>query len=184
MFDIIDLQLTELKNDCKSNGINLPNHFEFLFNNFSKLTIDDINATDGFVNTIYSVIYSLNSNSFYESISKAINLENELGLTTAITDIIAGCYYKIDEDLDALVPIIDGNSKEKISFKKFINTIPDLNPFLNNFENGIVKEQIRQIIRFIPFFENAKKVIAILPDPHIRIILQKCDILTLLLEVR
>lgn len=157
MFDIIDMQLTELKNDCKSNGINLPNHFEFLFNNFSKLTIDDINATDGFVNTIYSVIYSLNSNSFYESISKAINLENELGLTTAITGIIAGCYYKIDEDFDALVPIIDGNSKEKISFKKFINTIPYLNHFLNNFENGIVKEQIRQIIRFLPFFENAKK---------------------------
>ena len=126
-------------------------------NNFSKLTIEDINATEGFVNTIYSVIYSLNSNSFYESISKAIDLENELGLTIAITGIIAGCYYKIDEDFDALVPIKEGNSKERISYKKFMTSIPDLNPFLVNFENCIVKEQIRQIIRFIPFFENAKK---------------------------
>ena len=157
LFRIIERQLTELKNDCNSNNINLPNQFEFLLNNFSKLTIEDINATEGFVNTIYSVIYSLNSNSFYESISKAIGLENELGLTTAITGIIAGCYYKIDEDFDALIPIKEGNSKERISYKKFMTTIPDLNPFLDNFENCIVKEQIRQIIRFIPFFENAKK---------------------------
>lgn len=157
MFDIIDRELTELKNDCDSDNINLPNHFEFLFENFSKLTIEDINATKGFVNTIYSVIYSLNSNSFYESISKAIQLENELGLTTAITGIIAGCYYKIDEDFDGLVPIIAGDSKERISFQKFIKTIPDLDPFLNNFENCIVKEQIRQMIRFIPFFENARE---------------------------
>ena len=157
LFRIIDRQLTELKNDCNSNNINLPDQFEFLLNNFSKLTIEDINATEGFVNTIYSVIYSLNSNSFYESISKAIDLENELGLTIAITGIIAGCYYKIDEDFDALVPIKEGNSKERISYKKFMTSIPDLNPFLVNFENCIVKEQIRQIIRFIPFFENAKK---------------------------
>ena len=157
LFRIIERQLTELKNDCNSNNINLPNQFEFLLNNFSKLTIEDINATEGFVNTIYSVIYSLNSNSFYESISKAIGLENELGLTTAITGIIAGCYYKIDEDFDALIPIKEGNSKERISYKKFMTSIPDLNPFLDNFENCIVKEQIRQIIRFIPFFENAKK---------------------------
>jgi len=157
MFEIIDRQLTELKDGCNSNNINPPECFKFLFNNFSKLTTEDINATEGFVNTVYSVIYSLNSNSFYESISKAINLENELGLTTAITGIIAGCYYNIDESFDALIPVIDTNSKEKISFKKFINDIPDLNPFLNNFENAIVKEQIRQIIRFIPFFENAKK---------------------------
>lgn len=157
MFEIIDRQLTELKDGCNSNNINPPECFKFLFNNFSKLTTEDINGTEGFVNTIYSVIYSLNSNSFYESISKAINLENELGLTTAITGIIAGCYYNIDESFDALVPVINTNSKEKISFKKFINDIPDLNPFLNNFENAIVKEQLRQIIRFIPFFENAKK---------------------------
>lgn len=157
LFRIIDRQLTELKNDCNINNINLPNQFEFLLNNFSKLTIEDINATEGFVNTIYSVIYSLNSSSFYESISKAINLENELKLTTALTGIIAGCYYKIDEDFDALIPIIEDTSKEKISFQKFIKTIPDLDSFLINFENCIVKEQLRQIIRFIPFFENAKE---------------------------
>lgn len=157
MFEIIDLQLTELKNDYNSNKINLPKDYEFLLNNFYKLTIEDINATEGYVNTIYSVIYSLNSSSFYESISKAINLENELGLTTALTGIIAGCYYKINEDFDALIPIIEDTSKEKISFQKFIKTIPNLDSFLINFENCIIKEQLRQIIRFIPFFENAKK---------------------------
>ena len=157
MFEIIDLQLTELKNDCKSKKINLPKDFEFLLNNFYKLTIEDINATEGFVNTIYSVIYSLNSSSFYESISKAIKLENELGLTTPLTGIIAGCYYKIDEDFDAIIPIIEDTSKEKISFQKFISNIPNLDSFLINFENSIVKEQLRQIIRFIPFFENARK---------------------------
>ena len=157
MFNIIDRQLTELKNAYDKNNINLPKHFEFLFNNFNKLTKEDINGTEDFVNTIYSVIYSLNSNSFYESISKAIKLENELGLTVAITGIIAGSYYKIDEEFDAYIPIIHSNSSKKITFRKFINNNPDLNPFLNNFENVIVKEQLRQIIRFIPFFENVKK---------------------------
>ena len=34
LFRIIERQLTELKNDCNSNNINLPNQFEFLLNTF------------------------------------------------------------------------------------------------------------------------------------------------------
>ena len=155
--ELIEWDFNRTKRSCDRESINIKNPFDFLFENFSKMTIDDINATKGFVNTIFSVIYSLNSDSFYESIHKAIKLENELGLTTAITAIIAACYYKIDEDFDAMIPILYGNPKEKISFKEYINGIADLNPFLDNFENCIVKEQLRQIIRFIPFFQSAKE---------------------------
>ena len=155
--ELIEWDFNRTKRSCDRENINIKNPFDFLFESFSKMTIDDINATKGFANTIFSVIYSLNSDSFYESIHKAIKLENELRLTTAITGIIAACYYKIDEDFDAMIPIIYGNEEEKISFKECINGIADLNPFLDNFENCIVKEQLRQIIRFIPFFKSAEE---------------------------
>ena len=114
-------------------------HPYYLFSNPKGITKNDLEKTKGIMNTLYSVVYSLNKNSLKDSIDTALKLENELYLTVPLTGIFCGIYYKLD---------LDSN----INFKNFLKNHTEVDEYLNNFENYILKEQIRNVIKYTDFF--------------------------------
>lgn len=125
------------------NQINAFREDEFLKKLFTKsndINKNDLKKTKGIMNTLYSVVYSLNKNSFKESMDTALELENELYLTVPLTGIFCGIYYRLD---------LDSNINFKDSFKNYA----EIDEYLNNFENYILKEQIRNVIKYTDFFD-------------------------------
>ena len=125
------------------NQINAFREDEFLkklFTNSNDINKNDLKKTKGIMNTLYSVVYSLNKNSFKESMDTALELENELYLTVPLTGIFCGIYYRLD---------LDSN----INFKDSLKNYAEIDEYLNNFENYILKEQIRNVIKYTDFLD-------------------------------
>lgn len=125
------------------NQINAFREDEFLkklFTNSNEINKNDLKKTKGIMNTLYSVVFSLNKNSFKESMDTALELENELYLTVPLTGIFCGIYYRLD---------LDSN----INFKDSLKNYAEIDEYLNNFENYILKEQIRNVIKYTDFFD-------------------------------
>lgn len=125
------------------NHINAFREDEFLkklFTNSNEINKNDLKKTKGIMNTLYSVVYSLNKNSFKESMDTALELENELYLTVPLTGIFCGIYYRLD---------LDSN----INFKDSLKNYAEIDEYLNNFENYILKEQIRNVIKYTDFLD-------------------------------
>lgn len=124
------------------NRINAFREDEFLkklFEDSKEIGKDDLKKTKGIMNTLYSVVYSLSKNSFKDLMDTALELENELYLTVPLTGIFCGIYYRLD-----LNP--------NIGFEYYA----EIDEFINNFENCILKEQIRNVIKYTDFFDKVK----------------------------
>lgn len=148
-----------------------------IFEGSRSIGVNDFIESKGIVNTFFAVIYALNQNSFEECIKTAILHENEFRITTVLTGIIAGCYYHIDENFNAPIPIFKKDeeksniteslnvrrrynpfdSNSNLTFKSIFLNQNDFENYLNNFENVIMKDQIRIVTRFRDFFKDAKK---------------------------
>lgn len=138
------------------------NQLKVLLEKSVEIEKSDLSKSNGIVNTIESVVYSIvNNDNFIDSIKDAIILENELKITTALTGIIAGLFYKFNEKSDYYIPIINKKEsysfKEEITFKELVHDFESLETYFDNYENVILKEQINSMTKFLPFFKNAKE---------------------------